>query len=105
MSTYGIEFIAKGPDGRPRFWWYAKALVQSGTPMMTVVEAHVDALRRGHEHGGAGQDMLLGADLWGSYLYACGVLGRQPDPVVGGERLRLTTYQAAERLVAQRAAA
>lgn len=104
MSTHHIEATPRGPDGRPRFWWYASPS-QAGTPRVTVVEAHVDGLAAGHVHAGADRDYLLGVDLWSSYLYACGVLTRQPDPMVTPERQREAILNAAQAVVHRQLAA
>lgn len=95
MSTtkYGIEHL-HGPDGRPRFRWFTLA-GRAGEPRMTAVEAHQDALVLGYEHGGLPADRLLGADLWASYTYACGVFGRRPDCLVGVVRMREAIRDAA----------
>lgn len=101
--NYGLDH-SHGPDGRPRFHWFSPG-GDRGAPSMTAVEAHVDALRAGHQHGGLAADRLLGADLWASYTYACGVHGARPDPVIGLSRMRDVILAAATALVGRRVAA
>lgn len=95
MNAYGVEQVS-GVGGRPAFRWFDWAT--QGEPKPTLVEAHLDARISGREHGGVEVDRLLGADLWGSYLHACGVLGRRPDVTAHNPTMRTACLLAATSL-------